>query len=50
MADTSEAFRDQLDDALETAIAGDHDLDDIQSALEDGVDRVEEIRVLRGDA
>jgi len=50
MADTTEAFRDQLDDALESAIAGDHDLDDIQSALEDGLSRIEEIRAMRGEA
>ncbi|WP_179204594.1 hypothetical protein [Halobacterium hubeiense] len=46
----SEAFRDQLDNALESAIAGDHDLEDIESALVDARERVEEIRVLRGDA
>ncbi|MUV59956.1 hypothetical protein [Halobacterium sp. CBA1126] len=45
----SEAFRDQLNSSLESAIAGDHDLDDIEAALQDGVDRVQEIRAIRSE-
>ncbi|MCD2204384.1 hypothetical protein [Halobacterium sp. KA-6] len=50
MSGESEAFRDQLNSSLESAIAGDHDLDDIQQALEDARQRVEEIRAIRSDA
>ena len=50
MSGESEAFRDQLNSSLESAIAGDHDLDDIQQALEDARQRVEEIRRIRSDA
>lgn len=46
---SEEGFREQLDKALESAIAGDADLDEIDGALKDARERVREIRVLRGD-
>jgi hypothetical protein len=45
----SEAFRDQVNSALEAAVAGDRDLDDIETVLQDGLDRVQEIRAIRGE-
>lgn len=47
---SDEEFREKLDRALESAIAGDADLDNVDAALKDARERVEEIRVLRGDA
>lgn len=47
---SGEEFRDKLDSALETAVAGDADLDDVHDALEDAQDRIEQIRLLRGEA
>lgn len=46
---SEEGFREQLDKALESAIAGDADLDEVDAALADARDRVQEIRVLRGN-
>lgn len=46
----SDEFKTRLDSALESAIAGDADLEDVDAALADARDRVEEIRVLRGGA
>jgi len=47
---SAEDFRDRLDRALEQAVAGDADLDDVMSALHDAEDRLEQVRVLRGDS
>lgn len=41
-------FQDKLNQALSTAIAGDADLDDVDQALADARERLDEIRVLRG--
>lgn len=46
----AEDVREHVDRALETAVAGDVDLDDVETILEGGLDRVEQLRVLRGDA
>jgi hypothetical protein len=45
-----EEVREQINEALEQAIAGDADLTEIKAALKDGLDRIEEIRVLRGES
>lgn len=47
---SAEEFRERVDNALETAVAGDADLDDVDLALEDARQRLEEIRALRGEA
>lgn len=44
-----EDFRERLNEALESAVAGDADLDEVDAALSDARDRVREIRTLRGD-
>lgn len=46
----TEDVRDLVDDALETAVASDADLDDVEAILDDAQDRVDELRVLRGEA
>ncbi|WP_226040808.1 hypothetical protein [Natrinema sp. DC36] len=43
-------FRDQLDTALASAIAGDADLGEVDQALEDARGRIDEIRTARGEA
>ena len=47
---SADEFRDQLDSALESAIAGDADLEAVTQALEDARTRVDEIRMLRSGA
>lgn len=46
---SADEFRDQLDCALETAVAGDADLDSVTDALEDASTRIDEIQAMRGD-
>jgi hypothetical protein len=45
-----EEFRDDVERALQQAIANDEDLDDVERVLDDIHDRVEELRIVRGDA
>ncbi len=47
---TAENVREHVDRALETAVAGDADLDEVEEILEDAQGRIEEIRTLRGEA
>ncbi|NHN40507.1 hypothetical protein G9C85_02495 [Halorubellus sp. JP-L1] len=47
---SAEDFRDQLDRALETAVAGDADLEDVETALDDAKGRLQQVRALRGEA
>lgn len=44
---SSEQLREQVDDAVEQAVAGDADLDEIETILADAQNRVQEIRVFR---
>lgn len=46
----SEEFADDVSTALQHAVAGNTDLDEIEQVLEDQLDRVEELRILRGDS
>ena len=46
----TEDVRDLVDDALETAVASGADLDEVEQILDDAQDRVDELRVLRGEA
>lgn len=46
----SEDVREHVDRALEQAVAGNADLDEVEAILENAIDRVDELRVLRGDA
>lgn len=46
----SEEVREHVDRALETAVAKDVDLDELEDALEDALGRVDELRALRGEA
>ena len=45
----SEDVREHVDRALETAVATNADLDEVEAILEDGLDRVDQLRALRGD-
>jgi hypothetical protein len=47
---SAEEFKERLDSALGEAIGRDDDLDEIASALDDARDRIDEIRIARGDA
>jgi hypothetical protein len=47
---SADEFRDKLDTALATAIAGDADLDDVDEILKDARSRVNEVRTMRGEA
>jgi len=47
---TAEDVREHVDRALETAIASDADLDEVEAILDDAQGRLEEIRTLRGEA
>lgn len=46
---SADEFRDKLNSALESAVAGDADLGQVEQALVDAQGRVEEIRMLRGE-
>ena len=46
---SSEDVREHVDRALEQAVATGADLDDVESILEDGLDRVDDLRQLRGE-
>jgi hypothetical protein len=46
----SEDVREHVDRALEQAVATGADLDDVEAILEDGLNRLDELRTLRGDA
>ena len=46
----SEDVREHVDRALETAVATNADLDEVEAILEDGLDRVDQLRALRGEA
>ena len=41
---------EHVDRALEQAVATGADLDDVEAILEDGLNRLDELRTLRGDA
>lgn len=47
---TAEDVREHVDRALETAVASDADLDEVEAILEDAQGRIEELRMLRGEA
>ena len=47
---TAENVREHVDRALETAVANGADLDEVEAILEDAQGRVEELRMLRGEA
>lgn len=46
---TAEEFREQVTSALEQAVVGDNDLDAIEAVLDDAKDRVDTVRVMRGE-
>ncbi|WP_202613879.1 hypothetical protein [Halostella pelagica] len=46
---SADEFRTTVDTALEAAVAGDADLDDVEAALADAQSRVGELRAMRGD-
>ncbi|WP_323192440.1 hypothetical protein [Halostella sp. PRR32] len=46
---SADEFRATVDSALETAVAGDADLDEVEAVLEDARNRVGEVRTIRGD-
>lgn len=46
----AEDVRDHVDRALETAVANGADLDEVETILDDAQSRVDELRVLRGEA
>ncbi|WP_169316530.1 hypothetical protein [Halorubrum aidingense] len=46
----SEDVREHVDRALEQAVATGADLDDVEAIFEDGLDRVDQLRALRGEA
>lgn len=46
----SEDVREHVDRALEQAVANGTALDEVEVILEDGLDRVNELRTLRGEA
>ena len=46
----AEDVRGRIDEALELAVAGNVDLDEVEAALTDAQDRVDQLRVMRGDA
>lgn len=45
-----EDVREHVDRALETAVAGNVELDEVDRILEDAQNRVEQLRALRGEA
>jgi len=45
---SAEQLREQVDDAVEQAIAGDASLDEIDSILQDAQDRLDAVRAYRG--
>ena len=47
---SAEDVREHVDTALEVAVASGADLDEVEAILEDGLDRVNELRALRGEA
>lgn len=47
---SAEDVREHVDRALETAVATGADLDDVDAILRDAQDRLDQLRVLRGDA
>jgi len=47
---SADEFRTKLDNALEAAVAGDADLEAVESALDDARDRVGQVRAMRGEA
>lgn len=46
---SAEDFREDVTRAMEKAVAGETDLDDIEGVLEAKLERVEELRILRGE-
>ena len=44
---SSEELREQIDEAVERAIVGDADLDEIEGALQNAQDRIDEVRAFR---
>lgn len=47
---SSEDVKEHIDRALETAVASNADLDDVEAYLENAQGRIEELRILRGEA
>jgi hypothetical protein len=47
---SADEFRTTVDTALEAAVAGDADLDDVEAVLADAQARIEQVRTIRGDA
>lgn len=47
---SAESFDEDVSQAVDRAILGDADLDDIEAVLRDKLDRVEEARKMRGEA
>lgn len=46
---SSEDVRQHVDRALDTAVVHNVDLDDVEAILEDALDRVEQVRAMRGE-
>jgi hypothetical protein len=46
----SEDVREHVDRALEQAVVSNADLDEVEQILEDGLERVEQLRAIRGEA
>jgi len=47
---SAEDVREHVNTALEQAVATNADLDKVEAILEDGLNRVDELRALRGEA
>lgn len=46
----TEEIHEHIDEALELAVVNDADLDEVEAALQDGINRIEAIRRLRGES
>jgi hypothetical protein len=46
----TEEVREHVDRALETAVTNGTDLDDVEAILQDAQSRVDELRIIRGEA
>ncbi|UIO98930.1 hypothetical protein Hbl1158_10325 [Halobaculum sp. CBA1158] len=47
---SAEDVQELIDDALGVAVANDTDLDEVERILTDAVDRVDQLRIARGEA
>jgi len=47
---SAEDVREHVDTALEQAVATNADLDEVEAIFEDGIDRIDQLRAMRGEA